>query len=189
MKANQLRQLPDAGQGGLTMIGLFRFLEGVVLLTLGRKLFWLFVGAIGFEAGMFLTTRVMQRQPEWLVLVIALAVGIAGAVLAIILQNFAIGAAGFIAGGVASVGVLDIIGLDASPLPLIAFIVGGMIGATLVALLFDWALIGLSSLAGAVTLTNIFLPRGTLAILAIIVLFVIGVAIQGGWLWSEKRRG
>ena len=39
------------------MITLFRVIEGLALLTLGRKLFWLFVAAIGFEAGALIATR------------------------------------------------------------------------------------------------------------------------------------
>ncbi|MBI5302306.1 MAG: DUF4203 domain-containing protein [Chloroflexi bacterium] len=169
------------------MIALFRALEGILLLTLGRKLFWVFVAAIGFEAGAVFAARVFQRQPEWLTLLVALSVGILGAVLAIVLQNVVVGIAGFVAGGVIAAGVLDLLNLDATPLPLIAFVVGGVIGAIWVALLFDWALIGLSSLAGAITLTNVLLPRGAMAIIAIVVLFVVGVMIQVGWLWREKR--
>jgi len=63
-----------------------------------------------------------------------------------------------------------------------------MIGAALVAMLFDWALIGLSSLMGAITLTDVFVPRSTLALGAIVVLFLIGVVIQAGW-WGSERRG
>ncbi len=170
------------------MVALFRILEGISLLTLGRKLFWLFVAAIGFEAGMLFASRVFQRQPEWLVFVIAIVAGIFGALLAIFLQNVVIGAAGFIAGGLVAVGIIDMLNLDVSFLPLIAFIAGGIIGAALVALLFDWALIGLSSLAGAITLTSVFLPRSELALLAMVVLFCIGLAIQAGWWRSEKRR-
>ena len=170
------------------MLTLFRILEGISLLTLGRKLFWLFVALIGFEVGAFVAARVFTRQPEWIVLVIALAVGIIGALLAIFLQQLVVGAAGFVAGGYLCVALLDLFSLDSDPLASLAFIIGGMIGAALVAMLFDWALIGLSSLMGAITLTQIVLPRSALALLAVIVLFVIGVAIQTGWWQSERRR-
>lgn len=59
---------------------------------------------------------------------------------------------------------------------------------TLPKMLFDWALIVLSSLIGAVKLMNIFIPRGTLTFVAIIVLALIGVAIQAGMFWSEKLK-
>jgi hypothetical protein len=98
-----------------------------------------------------------------------------------------IGFAGFIAGGVIAVGVLDALNFDSSVLALIAFIVGGIIGVVLLAALFDYALIGLSSLAGAVTLSSVFVQRGALAPIVIVVLFIIGVVIQTGWLWNERR--
>ena len=169
------------------MVALFRILEGIALLTLGRKLFWLFVAAIGFEAGAFFVARLMPNQPDWIVIVIALGVGILGALLALVLQNFVVGVAGFIGGGMIAVRLLDLVNLDTGIVSLIAFVVGGVIGAVLVVSLFDWALITLSSLVGAVTLANIFIPRGTLSIVAIIVLFIVGVAIQAGWFWSERK--
>ena len=170
------------------MLAFFKIIEGIALLTLGRKLFWLFVALIGFEIGAFVAARVFTQQPDWIVLVIAIAAGIVGALLAIFLQQVVIVLAGFVAGGYLSVALLDLFNLDFGWVALLAFVVGGMIGAALVALLFDWALIGLSSLAGALTLTQIFLPRHALALIAIVVLFVIGVAIQVSWWQSEKRR-
>lgn len=170
------------------MVTLFRVLEGIALLTLGRKLFWLFVAAIGFEAGALLVGRVMPNQPEWVVIFIALAVGILGAVLALVMQNVVVSIAGFIGGGVIILRLLDMVNLDGGLVSLIGFVVGGAIGAVLVITLFDWALITLSSLAGAATLANIFFPRDTWAMVAIIVLFIIGVSIQAGWSWSDKRR-
>jgi len=170
------------------MLTLFKILEGISLLTLGRKLFWLFVALIGFEVGAFVAARVFARQPEWIVLVIALVVGIIGALLAIFFQQLVVAAAGFVAGGYLGVALLDLFNLDFDPLALLAFVIGGMIGAVLVTTLFDWALIGLSSLVGAITLTEIFLPRNPLALLALVVLFVIGVSIQAAW-WQSERRG
>jgi hypothetical protein len=78
--------------------------------------------------------------------------------------------------------------LDGGTLSVVAFIIGGVIGAVLVAMLFDWALITLSSLLGAITLTDVFVPRSTLTLVVIIVLFVIGVVIQAGWWGTERRR-
>lgn len=81
------------------MSALFRLQSGVLLLILGRSLFWLFAAATGFLTGAAIAARFFQREPEWIVLAIALAVGIVGALLALILPK-AIGAlAGFWAGG------------------------------------------------------------------------------------------
>jgi hypothetical protein len=170
------------------MLTLFKILEGVCLLTLGRKLFWLFVALIGFEAGTYIAARVFTQQPEWAVLVFAIVVGIIGALLAIFMQQLVVAVVGFLAGGYLGVVLLDLFNLNFGWLTLLAFVIGGIIGAALVAMLFDWALIGLSSLVGALALTNVFLPRHALALVAIVVLFVIGVSIQAGWWQSERRR-
>lgn len=170
------------------MLTLFKIFEGVALLTLGRKLFWLFVALIGFQVGAFVAARVFTHQPEWLVLVVAIAVGIVGALLAIFLQQLVVAAVGFFAGGYLGIALLEMSNLDSGALTLPVFVIGGIIGVVLVVTLFDWALIGLSSLAGALTLTEVFLPRHAFAWIALIGLFVIGVAIQAGWWRREKRR-
>jgi len=170
------------------MLTFFKILEGVALLTLGRKLFWLFVALIGFEIGAFVAARVFTSQPDWVVLVVAVGVGIIGALLAILLQQLAVAAVGFFAGGYLGIALLELSNLDSGALTLLAFIGGGIIGTLVIVALFDWALIGLSSLAGALTLTQVFLPRHALALIALVALFAIGVAIQAGWWQSEKRR-
>ncbi|MBM3129247.1 MAG: DUF4203 domain-containing protein [Chloroflexi bacterium] len=172
----------------MEMLTFFKILEGVALLTLGRRLFWLFVALIGFEVGAFVAARVFTSQPDWVVLVVAVGVGIIGALLAIFLQQLVVAAVGFFAGGYLGIALLELSNLDSGALTLIAFIVGGIIGTIVIVALFDWALIGLSSLVGALTLTQVFLPRHALALIAFVALFVLGVAIQAGWWQSEKRR-
>jgi hypothetical protein len=73
-------------------------LIGSALLFFGRKVFWLFVAGAGFVAGMTLTSRLF-RGPDWLAISIGLGLGILAALLAIVLQRFAIGLAGFLVGG------------------------------------------------------------------------------------------
>ena len=72
-------------------------LVGLAVLLLGRRLFWLFVGAAGFAVGLHVAPTVLNG-PEWLMVVVALVLGILGAVLAIFFQWLAIGLAGFAAG-------------------------------------------------------------------------------------------
>ncbi len=60
---------------------------GAALLILGRKLFWVFVGAIGFVLGMDIASRFLQGRPDWLILIVALGAGVLGALLALFLQR------------------------------------------------------------------------------------------------------
>jgi hypothetical protein len=70
--------------------------------------------------------------------------------------------------------------------PQVLFILCGLIGAALVTSLFEWAVIVLSSISGATLVAdNINLSQQTTAIV-VLVLMVVGIAIQAGWV---KWRG
>jgi len=131
-------------------VDIFRILIGILVLTLGRKLFWLFVAVVGFAFGASLGSQFFQGQPDWVILIIALGAGLLGALLALFLQKVAIALAGFIGGGYIALYLVNALGWgtpDSSAwLP---FLIGGVIGLVLMIALFDWALIALSSLIGA----------------------------------------
>ncbi len=74
---------------------LLRVMVGVAMLTLGQKLFWLFVGGIGFVYGIHIAAQFFHGQSDWIVIVIALLAGLLGALIAIFLQNVAVWLAGF----------------------------------------------------------------------------------------------
>jgi peptidoglycan biosynthesis protein MviN/MurJ (putative lipid II flippase) len=162
---------------------LLRILAGLALLTLGRRLFWLFVGLVGFVAGIVLATQFVQG-PEWEVLLIALAAGLLGVLFALVLQQAAVALAGFIAGGYLVITLLNGLRWDAGgphwALYWTLAIVGGIVGAVLVLALFEWALIILSSLTGAVLIVQTIHPGTLLAAVLIAVLFIVGVIIQAG---------
>lgn len=155
-------------------------LVGGLLLVLGRKLFWLFVAASGFVAGVYVAARVLEVRPEWLVLVIGLVLGVVGAVAAILIQRIAIGLAGFLAGAYVALVAAAAFGLDKGLGFWVAVVVGGVIGAVLVAVVFDWALILLSSLVGASTIMEAVHLQNPYAWIGVLVLLVIGVLVQAG---------
>ncbi len=182
------------------MIVIPELVAGALLLVLGRRLFWLFVGAIGFLYGMQLAQRFLPNSPGT-ALIAGVVLGIIGALLAILFQRFAVGAAGFLAGGyialslATAAGLLGptpgttpnlptvvVAGLAALPTAGLAtwivFIVGGVIGALLVAALFDWALIILSSLAGASLIVQALSIAAGLSFAAFIVLAILGIVGQ-----------
>src|SRR5256712_13203956 len=74
-------------------------LIGVVILLFGRKLFWLCVAAVGFAGGVEIAPHLVHEPSPLLALVIALALGLIGALLALFLQKVAIAVLGFLAGG------------------------------------------------------------------------------------------
>jgi hypothetical protein len=125
------------------------FLVGVVLLILGRRLFWLFVGCIGFAVGFSYGPLLWSTQSDLIQLVLAIGVGIVGAILAILFQKVAIALAGFAAGGYIAVHAMHLFGLEIGQFIWLPYILGGIVGAVLLFIIFDWALILLSSVAGA----------------------------------------
>jgi len=165
------------------MINLSNVVLGGALLLAGRKLFWLFVGAVGFVTGLQLAASFWQGS-EALALVFGLVIGVIFALLAIFLQTITIGIAGFLAGGFILNAMAGMFGLDAG---WIIYIIGGLIGLALVIFLFDWAIITLSSLAGASLVVQAFLPGGGAGGIIFTILFLIGVIVQGSVLRSEKH--
>ena len=159
-------------------MALVPILVGLAVLTLGRKLFWLFAGAAGFAVGLTLAHYFALGHLEGMASLVALAVGILGAFLAILLQRVAIGAAGFLAGGNILLELLRGSSLLMGQSEWLPFLIGGLAGILLIGAIFDWALIVLSSLLGA-TLIAQEVPAAPVARVALfVVLLVVGLAIQ-----------
>ncbi len=159
-------------------MSLLRILAGIVFLLAGRRLFWLFVGLIGFMWGIRVATHFFPGQPEWMILAIALVAGILGALLALFLQWLAIGLAGFSVGAYIVLHLVHLSKWETGQADWILFFVGGVLGALLIIILFDWALIILSSLAGAGLITeSLHFEQGS-GMLLFIGLFIVGVVVQ-----------
>ena len=163
-------------------------LIGAVVLFFGRKLFWLCVAAIGFAAGVELAPHLVHEPSALLSLTIALLLGIIGALLAVFLQKIAIGVLGFLAGGKLAGAIAAAFLVHYAQHSTIIFVVGGIIGAVLLLVLFDWALIVVSSLIGAhliVYQSAIVLPQSG-SIIVFIGLSVLGVLVQAASLRGSR---
>lgn len=154
-------------------------IAGIALLILGRKLFWLFVGVVGFLFGMTIAPQLLPGLSQPVILTIALVFAVLGALLAVMVQKVAVGIAGFIAGIYLTYSLIGLLGLSLGSLIWVVTVVGGVLGALLASSMFDWAIILLSSASGAVMITdNLNLPQ-PLGLALLIGLFVVGVIIQG----------
>jgi hypothetical protein len=134
---------------GRIVLVVVRVLIGLALLLAGRRLYWLFVAAIGFLAGLEIAPRFFPAQSDVVIVIVAAAIALAGALIAVVAQAAVIGLAGALAGAAAGVLLLRTLGFEGQALVLVVCLVGGVIGAVASFVLFDWALILLSSLAGA----------------------------------------
>jgi hypothetical protein len=169
------------------MIGLLNVILGAGLLLAGRRIFWFLVGTIGFLIGVEVASRLAFRSQLYIVIA-ALLIGAVFAMLAIYLESVAIGLAGFLGGGFAAVGIANAVGLSGPPTFWIAFVVGGIVGVMLTVALFTWALITISSLAGASMVVTGLALRPGLHGLVYVLLVLGGVIIQGLTLREEQAR-
>jgi hypothetical protein len=163
------------------MLSIINLLLGIGLLVAGRRLFWLFVAAAGFFTGVELTTRFFQGA-EVLSIVVGIVVGILFALLAVALRAIAISVSGFLLGGAALLALAGTLGFERGEL--ILYIIGGILGVIFISMFFDWALIGISSFAGASILVKTLTFERPIAGIIFIVLLIIGVLIQ----FADKNR-
>ncbi|HEV2054529.1 MAG TPA: hypothetical protein VGV06_05055 [Methylomirabilota bacterium] len=148
-------------------------LVGLVLLGYGRRLYWAFVAGVGFLTGLALGSRLLPGQPEWMILTVALVLALAGGGIGLLLLRQQ--------------------GITGDVPAWVVYLVAGIVGLVLVRTLFEWALIVLSSLAGAGLIGagvegRIVLSQG-LACLLVIAVALIGIAVQAGLRGQPPRRG
>jgi hypothetical protein len=168
------------------MINIIYLVLGAILLVAGRKIFWLLVGGIGFVIGATLAQRFFNGNDLTIILA-GVVLGLIFAVLAVFLESVAIGIAGFLGGGYVFMNLATTLGLDPGGIGTwIIFVVGGIIGVILVALLFSWALITISSFVGAAMIIAGFGLTAATAGLVYLGLVIAGVLIQGT---SMRREG
>jgi hypothetical protein len=123
---------------------------------------------------------------HWMTLAIALLAGLLGALLCVFLQKLALSVAGFLGGGIAAVKLFELMETGHPEYWWLALLVGGVMGALLVLLLFGAALVLLSSVVGAGLVaesTSIPSP-GPVAVFLLLVL--VGIAVQSRGLSSGK---
>ena len=153
-------------------------LIGLVLILAGRKLFWLFVACVGFASGFHYAQQIWAIHSPIPVLVLAIALGALGAVIAIFFQKAAIVVAGFAAGGYIAMMLMDqFIGLPAQ-MAWLPYVIGGIIGAVILYVVFDWALILLSALTGAAMVVQMLTFKPWVEIALFVLLSAAGVLFQ-----------
>jgi hypothetical protein len=158
---------------------LFRIIFGGALIAFGRRLYWFFVAGFGFLIGLRLAGGILQDSPQWLILVLALAAGLAGALIAVTMQRFGIALAGFLAGAYISYSLLESAQFDVSGWSWVVYLVGGIAGAILLTVIFEWALILLSTIGGSVIAVQALELPGPWNIILFFSLFLLGLVLQG----------
>lgn len=159
---------------------------GVLLLMLGRRIYWFFVAAVGFFGGYVLGGQLFPDMGDPLLILVSLAIGVVGAFLARLLQRLAVVGAGAIVGAVISSRLAAELGLHTPAGVLVACVTGAVLMAVFVAVVFDPALIVMSSLAGSVMIVQALNPDSDLIFPAVVALSALGIGFQ---FWIMRRRG
>jgi hypothetical protein len=165
---------------------IFNVILGLILLVFGRKLFWLFVGIAGFLFCLQFGGLLLPDYPQWIRLLVALGAGLIGALLAVLVQRVAFALAGFYGGAYLALIIAQSLGTGRVSTPL--FIVGGVVGALIAALITDWAIIVISSLVGAGAVVEALAVGRSVGIIVFLVLVTAGILVQARLLPQSKEK-
>lgn len=150
---------------------------GALLLLLGRQVFWLGIGILGFLVGVDFASAMGSQSSAGMAIIFALFFGILGAAFAVTFQWVAIVLMGFFGGGYF---LMNIFSFMAGETQYIwgLFVVGGIIGMLVMVIAFDWALIGISSLIGALLIVRNLNVDESLRSLLFLGMIIFGALVQ-----------
>jgi len=160
-------------------LGFVQLAIGSLLLLMGRRFFWLFVGGVGFFAGFQLGTIFFLGQPALVRLLMGAGAGTLGVVVMIFVQRAAFAYTGFLAGGYLLNSLWFMLGVPWRLPILLLYFIGGVLGAVISYQLFEQVLIVMTSLVGAVFIIEAIdvVPGWQLFLFAL--LTAVGVMVQG----------
>ena len=156
---------------------------GLVLLFMGRRLFWFFVGVAGFAAGLQAAPLLFGPQPFWMVWAVGLGCGVIGALLALFFQNLAIAVGGFLAGFTIAFHLLPMLNPNTAMLISLGC---GIAGAVALFLSFDWVLVFLSAMIGATLIIDSIGRQLPYGMSIYVVLVAVGIAVQARWMLARR---
>lgn len=159
---------------------------GAMLMIQGRKLYWLFIGGIGFFVALTLLDAPYSGMSVQVARIIAVIVALIGAVIAIFLQRLAIFVGGFLGGGYLLIIAFELFGARLGDLNFFFFLIGGIVGALIVSSAFDGALIFFSSMIGAGMIVQAMNLTPLWRFVAVPLFAVIGMGLQALIMQNEN---
>jgi hypothetical protein len=157
---------------------IFQLGAGGLLLIAGKKLYWFVVGVCGAIAGLFVSEFFFHPESWGERVLVAVGIGAAFAVLALVLQRIMISIAGFIAGGFLGVSLVETLKVEITNWNWVIFILGGLVGILIVKMLFDLSLVIISSFAGATLIIRALNLDGPNGLIILLVLILTGIVLQ-----------
>lgn len=152
-----------------------RTIAGAIILFLGRELSFLFSAAMAAFIGIRLLPFLPASWPSWGDLAFLATVAALGAVLTIIDKRAGYYVCGFLVGGFI---FTEIYAPGSLALPILPFIVGSALGAVIIGLLGEWAMIVVACLIGIYLIYGVLPLYGTAKTLASAGIFIVGALAQ-----------
>ena len=168
------------------IILILSIIVGIAVLVMGRQMFWIFIAGLGFVLGLLFSSQFFNTQFGWQTFLISAGIAILGALLAFTVQRLAAGIAGLATGWYLSLVVLSYINLDLGQIESVIPYIIGIISGILLFRYFDWGVIIASSLAGAAIIISATSLSRNIEIALLVMLGLIGIAIQSIWFMQEK---
>jgi hypothetical protein len=163
---------------------IIRGVIGGILLFLGRELNFLFAAAMAGLLGFRLTPLLPAQWPGWADGAFILTLAVIAAILVLINERAGYFLSGFLAGGYL---LVEYYAPNMLTVPWLPFVIGGVIGALILGLLTEWALILVSSAIGAAYVLNLIRLDPTAEILVGAGLFIVGALTQVIIMQSQKK--
>jgi hypothetical protein len=162
---------------------LVRGVIGAILLFLGRELNFVFAGGIAALFAFRVLPLLPDTWPAWADTAFIIGVAVIAAGIPMINERFGYYVSGFIGGGYF---LVEYFAPGGSNIPLIPFFVGSVIGAFIMGLFTEWAMMIISCVAGAYLIADLFTLRPEAEMLVSGGLFVVGALVQV-ILWRMQR--
>lgn len=152
-----------------------RSVAGVMILFLGRELSFLFSAAMAAFLGFRLTPLLPSAWPSWSGLAFVILIAIIAAVLTTINESASFYVSGFLIGGYA---LTEFYAPNSLSIPILPFIIGSVLGAIIIGLLTDWAMIIVATFIGTYLLYDVLPWFGIAKTLASAGIFIVGALAQ-----------
>jgi hypothetical protein len=150
---------------------------GLLLLFLGRQLYTALIGLVGFFVVYGIPPDLLSLTSE-IRLLMAVGVGVLAALLAFIVRKVAVALAGAMLGAGAALWAISFYGAQWDTLWWIVIAAAAVLGAWVLRVVFETALIVVSSFIGALLIMAAVGLEGLPAHAGVVLLIVVGVAFQ-----------
>ena len=164
-------------------ITIVRGVIGAILLFLGRELNFVFAGGIAALFAFRVLPLLPDSWPAWADIAFIVGMAVLAASIPMINEKVGYYVSGFLGGGYF---LVEYFAPGGSNIPFIPFFVGSVIGAFIMGLFTEWAMMIISSVVGAYFIVDLFTLRRDVEIMISGGLFMVGALVQV-ILWRMQR--